>query len=417
MLKNTDIQWEKSVATFPGTLPFLQPEAIRENGDCAGLPSDAIDFTIRAAKQVASNADLARMAWHAHRVLFVDKRGQNLRDWPLLARVLGNFGGVFYLLIMLSGIPQVRAYHQSRNIPDAITRLTCRDTYIWARQYRDIGVFKDGRFFHSGEPGAWGLCTRILPWLLNHLRGDLYRVGRLQYKIGPFRQKMRAYRYRTAAQIRLLCESGLTFRVDGNFNGAGGREDPRAWTSELTETPAHIIGNPIHPNGHAQRELVTLPRSQWDCVLTEGDPILEIHIPEDGPLGFEDCGDSLHQGAEFFSHHFPDHPFKALCCTSWFLDPTYQHLLAKNSNIARFQRECYLFPLNARGKYSGLERIFGPYVHDLSTAPRDSSMRAAVLDHIDNRGALISGGCLLWPDHLDRWGTQFYLHQYLIPQR
>lgn len=403
--------WQKSVATFPGALAFLQPRAIRENGDWANLPPDAIDFAIRAGKRIAANLDLARMAWHAHRVLFIDKSAQP-RDWPLLAPVLGNFGGAFYLLIMLSGIPQLRAYHQSRDIPDGITRLTCRDTYVWARQYRDIGIFKNGRFSHPGQPGAWGLCTRILPWLLNHLNGDLYRIGHLQYKTGPFRQKMRAFRHRASAQIRLLCESGLTFRTDGNFNGAGGREDPHAWTSELAETRTHIIGNPIHPNGHAQRTPIALARAEWDGVLAEGDPILEIHIPEDGPMGFEACGDSLRQAADFFPKYFPDRPFNAACCTSWFLDPTYRRLLAPNANISRFQRECHLFPLDSRGKHSGLERIFGPYVHDLATAPRDSSLRAAVLDHLANGGALISGGGLLWPEHLDKWGTQFYLRHF-----
>lgn len=420
ILKNTGlgIHWEKSVVTFPGNLSFLQPEAIRENGDWANLPPNAIEFAIRAAQKIATDPDLELMAWHAHRLLFIDKSTQNsaTRDWPLLAPILGNYGGAFYLLIALSGIPQLRTYHQSRNIPEHITRLTCRDTYVWAQQYHDIGVFKNDRFFHPGNPGAWGLCTRILPWLLSYLNGDLYRIGRLQYKIGPFRQKMRAYRHRTSAHLCLLCESGLEFRTDGNFNGAGGQEDPQAWTSKLTETATHIIGHSIHPDGHAQRQPVSLPRSHWDCVLTEGDPILEIHIPEDGPMEFENCGNSLREVAEFFPKHFPDRPFKAICCTSWLLDPTYQHLLAKNSNIARFQRECYLFPLNSRSKYSSLDRIFGPYSHDLSTAPRNSSMRAAVLDHIDNGGCLISGGCLLWTDHLDKWGTQFYLQHSSTPQ-
>ena len=228
----------------------------------------------------------------------------------LLSPILGNYGGAFYLLIALSGIPQLHTYHQSRNIPEHITRLTCRDTYVWAQQYHDIGVFKNDRFSHPGDPGAWGLCTRILSWLLGYLNGDLYRIGRLQYKIGPFRQKMRAYRHRTSEHLCLLCESGLEFRTDGNFNGAGGREDPKAWTSELTETTTHITGNPIHPNGHAQRQPVSLSRSQWDCVLIEGDPILEIHIPEDGPMGFDLCGDSLRQVAKFFPNTSPIAPSK-----------------------------------------------------------------------------------------------------------
>ena len=79
LLRNTglDIHWEKSAATFPGNLPFLQPEAIRENGTWANLPPNAIDFAIRAAQKIATDPDLALMAWHAHRLLFIDKSTQN----------------------------------------------------------------------------------------------------------------------------------------------------------------------------------------------------------------------------------------------------------------------------------------------------------------------------------------------------
>ena len=418
-LKNTslDADWDKSTQTFPGDLPFLRPAAIRENGIWADLPPDAIDFTIQAAKHIADDTNLSRLAWHAHRLIFIDKSidRSSVRDWPLLAPILGNYGGAFYLLLILSGIPQIREFHQSHNVPDDIARLTYRDTYIWAQQYHDIGVIQDGRFIHPGAPGAWGLCTRILSWLLGHLYGSLYRVGRLQYKIGPFRQQMRAYRHRTSGQIRVLCESDLEFRTDGNYNGAGGQEDPNAWTTRLTETAREISGNPIYPNGHAVRKTITLSLSEWECVLTEGDQILEIHIPEDGPMGFDGCGDSLRQIAQFFPKHFPNRPFKAICCTSWLLDPTYQKLLSPKSNIVRFQHECYLFPSSSRGGRSGLERIFGPHTHDLSTAPRDSSMRAAVLDHFENGGVLIGGGCLIWPEHLTNWGTQYYLTQFSAP--
>jgi hypothetical protein len=415
ILKDTTLStdWENSIQSMPAALPFLQPHAIQEYGNWATLPQDAIIFTIQAAQKIASDPDLTHLAWHAHRILFIDKSTDRstTRDWPLLAPILGEYGGAFYLLIALSGIPHIRAIHQARNVPDDIAKRTYRDTYVWAQQYYDIGTPIDGKFIHPDKPHSWGLCTRILPWLLSHLHGDLFRVGRLQFKTGPYRQQMRAYRHRQTGHMRLIAESGLEFRTDGNFNGAGGITDDNAWTSHFTESATKVTGNPIHPNGHAIREPITLPLSDWECVVQQGDTILEIHIPEDGPMGFDDCGESLRQAATFFPKHFPDRPFKAICCTSWLLDPTYQTRLSDKSNIVRFQHECYLFPLNARAGRSGLERIFGPYTHDLSTAPRDTSMRRAVLDHISEGGVFISGGCLLWPEHLDHWGTQIYLDQ------
>ena len=415
ILKDTTLEpdWEKSIQSQPNTLPFLQAQNIQEYGEWATLPQEAIDFTIQAAQKITTNPDLTQLSWHAHRVLFIDKSAErgSTRDWPDFTPILNNYGGAFYLLIALSGIPHIRTFHQSRNIPDNIAKLTYRDTYVWAQQYYDIGTPINGKFTHPATTPTWGLCTRIFPWLLSHLHGDLYRVGRLQFKTGPYRQDIRAYRHRQTGNVKLIAESNLTFRTDGNFNGAGGITDNNAWTTQFTELATQVTGNLIHPNGHAVQEPITLPLSNWECVLQKGDTILEIHIPEDGPMTFDTCGESLHQAVEFFHTHFPDRPFKAICCTSWLLDPTYQKLLSDTSNIVRFQHECYLFPLHATGNRSGIERIFGPYTHDLSTAPRDSSMRRAVLDHLENDGVLISGGCLLWPEHLEKWGTQFYLNQ------
>jgi hypothetical protein len=405
--------WQKTIQSQPSSIPFLQPQAIQEYGEWANLPQDAITFTIQAAQKTSSDPDLTQLAWHAHRILFIDKSADRgaTRHWPLLAPILNEYGGAFYLLIALSGIPHIRAIHQSRNVPDDIAKLTYRDTYVWAQQYHDIGIPINDKFTHPHKPHSWGLCTRIFPWILSHLQGDLYRVGRLQFKTGSYSQPIRAYRHRQTGHMRLIAESDLTFRTDGNFNGAGGITDKNVWTSHLEESTTEITGNLIHPNGHAVKTPITLPLTKWECIIQQDDTILEIHIPEDGPMNFEACGESLRQAALFFPKHFPDRPFKAICCTSWLLDPTYQTLLSDASNIVRFQRECYLFPLNARGGRSGLERIFGPYTHDLATAPRDSSMRRAVLDHIQAGGVLISGGCLLWPEHLTQWGTHVYLNQ------
>lgn len=418
LLRDTTLEtdWDKSISSLPNKVPFLQPSHIQEYGEWATLSQDAIDFTIQAAQVISKDLDLTQLAWHAHRTLFIDKSADrgSTRNWPNLTRILNEYSGTFYLLIALSGIPHIRAVHQSRNIPNDIAKLTYRDTYVWAQQYYDIGTPINGKFTHPAKVPAWGLCTRIFPWVLSHLHGDLYRVGRLQFKTGPYRQDMRAYRHRQTGHMRLIAEAGLTFRTDGNFNGAGGISEDTAWTSQVTESTPQVTGNLIHPNGHAIKEPITLPLADWECVLQKGDTILEIHIPEDGPMNFEECGESLRQAAEFFPKYFPDRPFKAICCTSWLLDPTYQKLLTDTSNIVRFQRECYLFPLHATGSRSGVERIFGPYTHDLATAPRDSSMRRAVLDHLESDGVLISGGCLLWPEHLQQWGTQIYLNQ--IPQ-
>jgi hypothetical protein len=404
-------EWNLSAQTIPESLlPFLTAEPVAENARWCGFDNEAIDYLQKSARFIASDKDFTRLAWHCHHLLFVCEPCRfSPWGWPVLADLLGEYGGAFYLLVILSGIPAIRRVHTDLGISDQIARDTYVDTLVWARQYREIGVRKGNIFLHPSKPHVLGLDTRIMPWLLSHLYGHLYRVGRLQYKVGPHRQKLRVYRNSETRAVRMLAEPGLRFRGDGHFDGTAGREDPEnAWDTELTEAGGRVTGTVIHPGGRALREPITLPLDTWELILQEGDRILEIHIPEDGPMDFDACGGSLRDASEFFPRYFPDRPFKAIVCTSWFLDPTYQQLLSESSNIVRFQKECYLFPYPTKGTQNGLERIFGAHANDLSTAPLDTSMRRAVLDHFGRGGVLVGGGALLLPDSLD-WGKQVYL--------
>jgi hypothetical protein len=403
--------WKASAESFPGApLAFLSEESVANCAGWAGFDNDAIADLQEAARFIATNSDLARLAWHCHHLLFVCEPGRfSPWGWPVLADLLGEYGGAFYLLVILSGLPGIRKVHTDLGISDQIARDTYVDTLVWARQYREIGVRKDNAFFHPSKPHVLGLDTRIMPWLLSHLYGHLYRVGRLQYKVGPHRQKLRVYRNSKTRAVRMLAEPGLRFRGDGHFDGTAGREDPEnAWDTELAEVDGRVTGTVIHPGGRALHEPITLALDTWELILQEGDQILEIHIPEDGPMDFDACGESLRDASKFFPKFFPDRPFKAIVCTSWFLDPTFQQLLSESSNIVRFQKECYLFPYPTKGTQNGLERIFGAHAGDLSTAPRDTSMRRAVLDHFNRGGVLVGGGALILPDRLD-WGKQVYL--------
>tara|TARA_B100001123_G_scaffold127519_1_gene148324 strand:+ start:1547 stop:2833 length:1287 start_codon:yes stop_codon:yes gene_type:complete len=403
--------WDLSAQTMSqGQIQFLTSESVSESAGWCGFDREAIEFLQQAARFISSDTDLTRLAWHCHHLLFVCEPGRfSPWGWTVLTDLLGEYCGAFYLLVILSGIPAIRKVHTDLSIPEQVARDTYKDTLVWAKQYREIGIKKDDLFFHPSKPHVWGVDTRIMPWLLSHLYGHLYRIGRLQYKVGPNKQKLRVYRNKETRAIRLLAESGLRFRGDGHFDGTAGREDPEnAWNTKLTVANGRITGTVIHPGGKALREPISLPLDIWELILQEGDQILEIHIPEDGPMDFDACGKSLSNAAEFFPKYFPARPFKAIVCTSWFLDPSYQQLLSESSNIVRFQKECYLFPYPTTRTRNGLERIFGAFTSDQENAPRDTSMRRAVLDHFDRGGILVGGGALILPDSLN-WGHQVYL--------
>jgi len=390
-------EWDASQETMPGgRLPFLAPDAVAESCKLVGFEEEAIPHLQSAGDRIAADQDLMRLAWHCHYLMCHSGSytRSDARSWPSLEDILGNWEGAFYLLIALSGVPQARAFHRSRGIPARVARDTYGDTSLWARHYKE-------------RHGSWGVDTYILPWLFNHLSGDLYRLVRLQFMQRPFRQKLQAFRNCVTREVKVLADEGVRYRGDGQLDGTGGESDPEAgWTSRLLIDQGCVIGTPIHPTGIALSKAVSLPLDEWERILAPGDPIIEVHIPAGSRMDFDACGESFRQAVDFFPRYFPDRPFKVFCCGSWLLNTQFQDMLPPNSNIVRFQKEFYLFPIFSGGR-SGFERIFGRDIRDLSTAPRDTTLRRAVLDHLQAGGYLRGGGGLLFAEDLD-WGAQVY---------
>jgi hypothetical protein len=102
-----------------------------------------------------------------HRRVVADLGGISpLPRWPPLPRHLGAVGRLFYASVFLAAVPDVRAWHRGRGIPDDVSWATLADFG------RHLAVV---RRLH-GEPAADPPA-----WLRNHFRGALYQLGRLQF--------------------------------------------------------------------------------------------------------------------------------------------------------------------------------------------------------------------------------------------
>lgn len=124
---------------------------------------------------------------------------------------------------------------------------------------------------------------------------------------------------------------------------------------------------------HLKMELFRLGRLQfafgtceYDCQqqgIAKGDPILEVHIPADGPITPEECDASFALAREFFAKFYPEYDYRGFTCHSWLLDPQLKNILGESSNIIRFQNRFeivsndpadailrYVFKWNTTGK-------------------------------------------------------------------
>jgi len=140
------------------------------------------------------------------------------------------------------------------------------------------------------------------------------------------------------------------------------------------------IVRPYWFDRHFRGSIYRLGRLQFDRTTRHGEPILDIHVPGDGPLTPEAVGESLAAARPFFARHFPAEEYKRAFCTSWLLDPQLVEYLPADSNIVRFQR---LFTPETVVSQADEEVI--TFVFDLppdAQLPRRTRLERAITDHL-----------------------------------
>ena len=243
---------------------------------------------------------------------------------------ISEFTCKFRLLLALSWIPCIINSFRKKHFPEKVLTETMHDINTWVKHCRR----------NYGFTGLHKWAT--LYWLSGHARGTLVQLGRLQFNIeAKFLNTSTVFRNRRSGELLALAGDNIIFDNEGLPHL---EEVPQCWRSSYKETNASAAGNPVSCYGITAKEPVTLNFDQWEKVLAPGDPVINIHIPELGPMTVEACSDSVAQAAAFAAEYYPDHHWKAINVTSWFNDPLYERYLPESSNIIKFHTAGYLLP-------------------------------------------------------------------------
>ena len=292
-------------------------------------------------------------------------------------------------------VPRVRALHASMGIPTEVTEGDMVSIAALARHYP------------TAHDGAIGVPPGPLGWGRFHTTGQIFRMGRFQYMVRPFRGALHAFRRSSDGAVVALAADGARFGPDGFCVALDSCPPEQVRTARLGKSDGSVTGTVISPLGHALEREATLGLGEWREVLAPGDPVLETHIPPGGRMTPEAVRDSYERALEFFPRYFPDRPFRAIACTSWILNPELETILWEDNNCALWQRESYLFPI-ASGERSGLFHIFSRKDVDPATAPRATRLERCVADHLADGGRFIVGGMFFLPEDIDAFGAQPY---------
>jgi hypothetical protein len=348
------------------------------------VPCEATDELVQVAGRIASDGRLYEIFAAEYERVVVRK--EYIREWRLLEHdpaveaILGEQASLFYLIAYLGTLPNVEQEYLRRGIGMDVFHDTMLDFPIYINDYY---------YVHN----RWGYDEFM--WIWRHLECELFRLGRLQFALAEFEGHVTGFRNRKTGQYLLLADPTLPLRADGNAVGAGKlrwkpiveeensaaveAEKASQWLPAYEQVENGWKGHPVSQRGIVAREPILLGREEWDLVLQHGDTVLDIHIPRKDPFNIDNCRESLQQAFDFFPRYLPEKPFRAGYCHTWFFTSQLHSLLPAESNILAFQNEFYLYPY-AGGPDFLWAFVFGEKYPDPASAPRDTSLRRAVLD-------------------------------------
>lgn len=404
VLAETAVEFVVSAATFPGVPHFFRPEYYRHylpmiQSDSAELLA-AMD---KVAGRVATDSMLQLYAWHAYRVLFVDRKfAAGYGNWPPPAGIPPEELGMFDLGIALAAIELYEISYRNLGLPEKYAA----DAASWLGG--TVGIHRSG---HDGRPG---ICREQMYWLKFYIENRLFRVGRFEFMTEVWNSESpMMLRRRCDGKVIALCKNDWPLTEDGLRVPYTLPPESAARKSRLEIKGNRICGVAIDPgSGRAMDGEVELDLREYETIFREHEIVPGMHIPGGGAMTRSAAKESL-LGAVDFYRNYLKLEVQGFCCFSWIFNSAFERELPE-SNLADLMRQVYLFPCPTDQK-SGLFFVFGKSDDNWENYPEDNSLRRAFHRIRRSNEALRSGGMMILSRDLAEFGNEFYRHNFALP--
>jgi hypothetical protein len=219
-------------------------------------------------------------------------------------------------------------------------------------------------------------------WFVLFVRREMLRVGRFQFQIKKFEHRVRVFR--RDGRVAVMIDGEHMHRLGGVCGSEGQEAEKGRYHAEILRTPTGVTGYLADELGDVREERITL--EGWEECLRQGDDVIGVHIPSDGPLDTEKARLSYERAKSIFLSCYPEYDFKAFTCFSWLLEKRIKLILGRDTNITRFADRYTTYPIRSNGDavYSFL--FDQPKRIDPSLLPEKTSLHRAV------KAFLVDGG-------------------------
>ncbi len=239
-----------------------------------------------------------------------------LEDVPIPSLSEKKFPGMFISVVYLLAAEHLKRAARNKGLGDRIIK-----------EY--YGNFKRFSGMNLISHNTYGLC-RLGSFLYCYAYPTICRVGRFNFQIIPFKNYLDVYENKEGKRF-------LAARDTHTYGEDGLQDENSSFRPKIKKDENTLTAHTFDGSGRLTRKKYTIDLTEYKRILTEGDIVITVHIPEGGKMYPEIVKESLCDAKTFFKEKFPEWNIKAIVCQTWFLDPALRPILGENSNMAAFQ--------------------------------------------------------------------------------
>ncbi len=215
---------------------------------------------------------------------------------------------------------------------------------------------------------------RYVSWFTLFVRGQIIRVGRLQFEFITLREKIRVYQ--KGEDIQILMDGETMHQRGMVFGSSGQTDEDQKYFADIQDDNGTVSGYAANRWGECEPKRIYL--AGYQEVLKQGDAVASVHIPSSEPFTWELCQQSFAEAAEILKKYYPEKNVKAFYCSSWMLEKRLRELMGKDTNVTKFADLFHVYPRcsEATAVYSFLFHKGSPVPPQ--ELPEETSMQRAV---------------------------------------
>ena len=215
-------------------------------------------------------------------------------------------------------------------------------------------------------------------WYLYFIRGEIIRIGRLQYQFADLGSPIRVFE--RDGDVVVMMDKVDMHKKGMIFGSVGQTDEEGRYYAEVKVDGERITGYMANKYGEVDPVPVTI--EGYSEPIKKGDRVVSIHITNGEPFGFDSVKESIDRAELILKEYYSDMNIKGIFGYSWVFEKRLRDIMQRDTNLTRLADYFTCYPTRS-GVHGVFEYVFAmPENTPYEDLPEDTSMQRGIKKYL-----------------------------------